>query len=178
MRLRSRIEEEGEGIILDGGEIPEVALYDSINQLALEGIQPTAREMEYLQSAVLRRYQAMIRRDLTPENRNESFFRGPERARVNWQRLHRFAEHAGHAEGVFREDAASLLEGYLRREIRAVDSGRKYNTLGLPLVELEDFMMDLDIRPHFGSGDLERLYRVKTLDFESVIQVSRSERDI
>ena len=174
--IRSEIREEADGIVLQGGEIPEVALYESLNHLQKIGIQITGEELRHLREAVIRRYRDIILRDLTPENVVHSFFRGPERARINHQRLRRFTQNTlgpGHDN---QEETGRLLMVYLRHEADRIGTGRDYNTLGMTEDELRDMLKDVGIDPADLDDLIDRVCRVRSLDFNKAIAAERRGR--
>jgi len=81
-------------VVRHSGELPEVALHSSLYYLteAEDGPKLTLAEnhLRELQAAAMERYQDIILRDLLPENRNASMYRGVKRAIVNYQRYQRF----------------------------------------------------------------------------------------
>lgn len=91
---RELILEEEWLIVRNSGEIPEIALHSTVEYLCndVEGPQfiLVAEELAGLYTAVQERYLEIILRDLTPSNRTLSFYRGVQRAIINWQRLQQF----------------------------------------------------------------------------------------
>ncbi len=96
--IREVVLEEAE-IIRHSGEIPEVALWNSLFYLTAEEDGPklelSSVELRHLKKAVVERYLMIIERDLTAENIGKSHYRGVKRAMVNWQRLKVFARREG-----------------------------------------------------------------------------------
>ena len=144
MKIRDEFLEEAEYIRLQGGEMPEVTLYECLNVLTEKNIHPTVPERRCLDEAVVGRYRDIIRRDLTLENRTESFFRGPERARINWNRLGNFARDRDLDLGSFRIETGRLIGEYLAREELEINRGKNYNTLGLERNDLVEWLEDLE----------------------------------
>ncbi|OAG27844.1 hypothetical protein [Thermodesulfatator autotrophicus] len=116
--LREEVIEEAE-IIKHAGEIPEVALWNSLHYLTEdpEGpkIELTPQEKSFLKGAVIERYLIIIKRDLTYENRDKSYYRGLERALINWQRLKTFVQKEGFSLDTLQKEVKFWLEDYLRK---------------------------------------------------------------
>ena len=171
-QIRAEIKEEADGIAWQSGEVPEVALYDALYHLEQIGLTPNAVEQRLLEEAVTRRYWDMVQRDLQWENLVESFFRGPARAWVNWQRLRKYALHHGFPLEYYREEAARLLRSYLAIEHQAVKSGQDYHTMGLGTVELLEFARELGLEQSF-EADIIDLGSVRSLDYQAAITAGR-----
>ena len=173
--VRMEIEEEATLIRLQGGEMPEVALFDSLETLSHDNISPTEEELRVLKAAVLDRYKDIVRRDLDPENQTRDLFRGPARARTNLKRLTLFAEKQGLPFEDFYSETAERLISYLKLEASAIAAGRAFNTLGLERRELETFLSECRARLPDEFELLEAVYSVKTLDFKEAIAARRAE---
>ncbi len=91
---RELILEEEWLMVRDSGEIPEIALHSTLHYLCHDPEGPrialSAEELDTLYSAVGQRYLEIILRDLIPDTRFLSMYRGVARAIVNWKRLSRF----------------------------------------------------------------------------------------
>ncbi|MBU2550956.1 MAG: hypothetical protein KKB20_21275, partial [Proteobacteria bacterium] len=164
MMIRPEIEEEAEGIAFQGGEIPEVALHESLNYLARNGLDPGPEERRRLEAAVVERYQDIIRRDLNPNHRGLGLFRGPQRARINLKRLSAFARNHGFPLDQFIEETGDMFLRYLQLERRDVEAGRSYNTLGLTPEELPDFMIELGLDEWRDLEWIDAISAVPSLD--------------
>lgn len=176
MRLsRPEIKEEAENITLQGGEIPEVALHESLHYLAQAGLEPWPEERRLLEEAVVARYQDLIRRDLDPSNQSLSAFRSPKRARINLKRLLKFAERGGMDMNGFIQEAGMMLMAYLTIEAEAAAAGRDYNTLSMDRGELAAFMNELGLVDHLGLAWIDRICSLKSLDYEAAIRASRDD---
>ncbi|QJA06115.1 hypothetical protein FVE67_04580 [Thermosulfurimonas marina] len=116
--IRKEVREEAELILLEGGEIPEVAYWNAWFFLTSPppeglGLRLNGKETRYLKEAVCRRYLAIIRRDLTPENIGKPHYRGLPRARINWERLRRFAQREGLWENGWHQEILEYLQGFI-----------------------------------------------------------------
>ncbi|AEH44281.1 hypothetical protein Thein_0399 [Thermodesulfatator indicus DSM 15286] len=114
--LREEVIEEAE-IIKHAGEIPEVALWNSLHYLTEDPEGPklnlTSQEKNYLKKAVIDRYLSIIKRDLTYENRKESYYRGIERALINWKRLKNFTKKENFPLEPLRKEVKIWLQKYM-----------------------------------------------------------------
>ena len=173
MKIRDEFQEEAEYIGLQGGEMPEVTLYESLNVLAEKGLNPTGPERKYLEEAVVGRYRDIIRRDLALENRTESFFRAPERARINWNRLGKFARDHAFDLDSFRVETGRLLREYLAREELEIARGKDYNTLGLDPEDLVKWLEDMGLAEPEILELADRVASVRTLKWQRAIAAER-----
>ena len=83
-------------MLADGGEMPEVAFHSAVYYLTRDEdgprLQLEEEDVAILKEAVVRRYKAIVLRDLCPDNKNKSIYRGLKRSAANWQRLQLYAE--------------------------------------------------------------------------------------
>ena len=173
MNLRPEVEEEADIIFLTGGEIPEVVYYESFKHLLSIGVTPSPRERARLLQAVADRYAALVRRDLSLENRDQSHFRGPARAAVNFRRFKKFTEQHGLDSKAVRILAARWLRDYLEQEAREIEAGRKFNTLGQTADELIVFLTELDGEDLIRRDLIDRVTTVETYGFKKTIAAMR-----
>ncbi len=114
-------------MVQHSGEIPEVTLHEALYHLTRDPDGPCLvlepEDVLPLKHAVVRRYRTIILRDLDPENRDKSIYRGLARCLANWQRLHKFCikEEIDYEE--IREEAAAGLVKFLDNEVGDVTSG-------------------------------------------------------
>lgn len=110
-----------------GGEMPEVAMHGSLYFLCRDpegpGLFLEQQDHLPLKKAVINRYQTIILRDLQPENRKKSIYRGMKRSAINWQRMKLFAEAENLAIDHVRSKVAAALVAFLEQEISAVRYG-------------------------------------------------------
>jgi len=117
--IRKEVHEEAELIVLEGGEIPEVAYWNAWFFLTSPppeglGLHLKAEEVRHLKEAVCQRYLTIIRRDLTPENIGKPHYRGVVRARINWERLQRFARKEGFFANGWRQEIQRALQDFIK----------------------------------------------------------------
>ena len=174
MVLRLEIFEEADFILLQGGEMPEVALHESLYSLERLGIDPDPDEKRRLEGAVLERYRVIVRRDLDLRNRCFSHFRGPARARVNVGRLLRFAAGRDLNASPAVSEARTMLSEYLATEAMEIESGRAWNTVGLNRVELTAFLSELGAYDPETLRLAEKVATVRTLAFKEAVAACRS----
>ncbi len=145
MPLRDAVLEEIELIQRDGGEIPEVAYWNSRLYLEDDPEGPRLRlspeEEKGLKQAVISRYLFIIRRDLTFDNIGKPFYRGLTRAAINWRRLKNFLLR----EDFPLEDARLQVLEYLRNFLSEVAA--HLETLSLDLDEVRAFLEELGCPP-------------------------------
>ncbi len=131
------------------GEIPEVALHSSIHFLSEDsegpGIQLDVDTLNYLQGAVIARYREIIFRDITPENKDKSIYRGVLRAIANWRRLKRFCHrHELNYSGIKTEVAQQFLV-FLENEITKMPEEPGSTSINCSFVELDSFAGELGV---------------------------------
>lgn len=143
-KVRSVVLEEADAVLLQGGEIPEVAMFESLHYLKCEGFQITEEEKACLRLAVAGRYMDIIRRDLNPENRNRPEFRSPRRAGINYSRLKKYSEKYNIDIDEFRREAGDLLNGYLKNELEVFNAEGKRPTPGMSPGDIWEFYENLE----------------------------------
>ncbi|MEN8140855.1 MAG: hypothetical protein ABFR97_06480 [Thermodesulfobacteriota bacterium] len=140
-------------ILRDGGEMPEVAFHSAIFFLTRDddgpGLILDEGDLRLLKEAVVARYRWIILRDLLPENRFTSIYRGLERSCANFHRLRAYGAREGLAVEEVRLDAAQALVAFLRREHGDVVSQGQESAINCSPERLQYFAADLGL-------DLER----------------------
>ncbi|MCI5180398.1 MAG: hypothetical protein D3911_13935, partial [Candidatus Electrothrix sp. AW3_4] len=109
-------------LIRDSGELPEITYHSSLYYLTTDkdgpGLILTQDEQELLQAAALERCQQIILRDLLPENRNLSLYRGLRRSIFNWQRYCKCCQRMGRQiDEAFRDRVAHALAEFIQQEM-------------------------------------------------------------
>lgn len=145
---KTYIEEEA-FIIEHSGEIPEVALHSSLYYLEEDAEGPGLRLDEEdvlpLKLAVTRRYRVIILRDLTPDNRDKSIYRGLARCAVNWQRLHKFCVRENLNYQEIKLETADALQKFLANELADVKSSGRGSSVNCSSGELESLVVSLGL---------------------------------
>ena len=112
---------EEETIILrNSGEIPEITLHSSIYYLEDDNEGPRIKlceeELQQLYDAALARAREIILRDLDPDNRDLSLYRGLARSIANWHRLQSFCHRINRQCPEFKETVSQALLSFVERE--------------------------------------------------------------
>ncbi len=108
-------------IVRDSGEIPEVAYHSSLYYLTQDDngprLQLSDEEIDRLLAAAWERYRDIILRDMLPENRGKSFYRGLKRSMENWRRFTVFHQRYTVEYLSLQREAAGALQAFLASEI-------------------------------------------------------------
>ena len=111
-------------MLADGGEMPEVAFHSAVYYLTKDEEGPRLEleeeDVAILKEAVVRRYQAIVLRDLCPKNKDKSIYRGLERSADNWQRLQLYAKQENIDLSEVQTQAAEALVNFLKHEYDVV----------------------------------------------------------
>ncbi|MDR3630120.1 MAG: hypothetical protein P4L42_07280 [Desulfocapsaceae bacterium] len=137
-------------LVRDSGELPEVAYNASLYYLTQDEngphLQLTDAERGRLLEAAQRRYRDIILRDMLPENRGKSLYRGLKRSMENWQRFKVFQARNAVESLFLRQEAASTLLSFLASEVgNGSPEGAGFNCT---LPELLSFAHDLGLIRH------------------------------
>jgi hypothetical protein len=136
-------------LVQHGGEIPEVAYHGSLYYLTDDpdgpGLNFDPKDIHPLKQAVVSRYQAIIRRDLDPDNRDKREFRGLARCAVNWQRLVRFCMRENIAYEEMRAETAAKLREFLQRESADVRSGVRSSSINCSSKDIDFLVKSLGL---------------------------------
>ncbi|MFZ5764029.1 MAG: hypothetical protein ACOY4H_00365 [Thermodesulfobacteriota bacterium] len=153
--------EEEAFLIEDSGEMPEVALHGSLYFLCRDpdgpGLTLGEEDLLPLKKAVINRYQTIILRDLTPENRTKRIYRGLQRSAVNWWRMKKFAEREDLDISRVRRKVAAALCLFLADESKRVTAEGAVSCINCTAQTLATFARDLDIADHELIADWEKL---------------------
>lgn len=146
---RESILSEEAFLILHSGEIPEVAYYGSIHYLTKDPEGPLLdigpQDLKLLKEAVVQRYKIIILRDITPENRDKSIYRGLARCAANWKRLVKFSREKGMDISSIRTETADALKNFLKREISDVRSNKSKTCINCSYSALTELTHDLEL---------------------------------
>lgn len=135
-------------IVRHSGEIPEIAFHGSLYYLGQDpegpGLELTQGEIALLRQEALARYREIILRDLNPENRDKSLYRGLKRCICNWERLGKFCRRQSIplCETVRRE-VAQALHLFLHREKNEVRAGLRTSSINCTPEELRAFIREI-----------------------------------
>ncbi len=134
------------------GEIPEIALHQSIYFLCEDpegpGLDCIPEEaLSLMKRAVFERYRVISLRDLKPENRDLSIYRGVARSIMNYRRLVRFCELEGIDYSEVTGEIARFLKIFLEQELEDVVSGRRKPCINCTYWDLLGFVQALGMDP-------------------------------
>ncbi len=131
------------------GETPEIAYHSSIYYLTADtngpGLKLESSERATLLAAARERYCEIIFRDITPDNRGTTIYRGILRSICNWKRFKRFCARHDMEWNPLREDVAKQLITFLSVEIADIESGRGLNSINCTSEELVSFSLELGV---------------------------------
>lgn len=158
---RQLIIEEELLLLRDAGEIPEVALHNSLEYLCNDPEGPCMVlndvEREALYGAVRDRYLTIILRDLCPENRGQQQYRGVERARVNWKRLQGFCNQVGLDNTECAAVVAKATITFIKQECCDRRKGVTSNAFNCNPSDLLEFLATLRVTPQQLPADWQQL---------------------
>ena len=136
-------------LIIHSGEIPEIAYHGSIYYLTEDPEGPhlalEPKDLVALEKAVVQRYRTIILRDITPENRDKTIYRGLKRCAVNWKRLVAFSTKKAIDISSIRREVAGALKAFLARESMDVSSGKRESCINCPDSTLMELASDLGL---------------------------------
>lgn len=146
-------------VVRDSGEIPEVAYHSSLYYLTVDDngphLQLSDEEIDRLLDAARARYRDIILRDMRPENRGKSFYRGLKRSMENWRRFTVFHQRYKVEHLSLQREAAGVLQVFLAAEI--ADGIFPSASLNCSFQELLAFAHELGLLRH-QLPEIERLF--------------------
>ncbi len=146
--------------VRDSGELPEIAYHSSIYYLSEDEdgprLQLNEQERRKLLEAAEKRYRDIILRDMHPENRGKSLYRGLRRSMENWQRFKLFNRRHRVEILSCRQEAAQALKHFLTTEIR--EGAFPSASVNCSFQELISFALDLGLSRQELPKDLERYF--------------------
>lgn len=136
-------------MIADGGEMPEVAFNASLYYLTKDGDGPSlclgGGDLLVLKRAVIQRFGFIVLRDILPENRCKSIYRGLERSYLNWLRLLGYCQRENLAVDTLAEDVAATLSTFLQVELVDVCDRGKTTCVNCTVEQLQDYAEKLNL---------------------------------
>jgi len=131
------------------GEIPEIALHSSIYHLTEDpegpGVALSKENLIYLKSAAQQRYLEIILRDITPENRETTMYRGILRSISNYRRFKRFCIRHDMDFTVVNDQVGESLLHFLRCEIENVERGVWQSCINCTYEDIVAFTTELHV---------------------------------
>jgi hypothetical protein len=146
--------------VRDSGELPEIAYHSSLYYLTADDdgphLQLSDEENRRLLGAAGLRYREIILRDMLPENRGKSSYRGLKRSIENWRRFIVFHERYNLESHCLQQEAATTLQAFLASEI--ADGIFPSTLLNCSLQELLSFACELGILRHELPDNIDKLF--------------------
>lgn len=147
------------------GEIPEVALHSSLFYLTEDpdgpGLNLEAEHVHCLHEAVIDRYYEIIVRDITPENRDSSTYRGVLRAISNWRRMKRFCLRHELDHGKMRDKISQQFLKFIENQIQEHPQDKERSRINCSFDDLTSFALELGV----SLQKLEKSLKPFCLDF-------------
>lgn len=126
-----------------------MALHGSIYFLTADpdgpGLDLAPGELLLLKEMVVARYLEIINRDLEPDNRAMSLYRGLARCIWNWRRLERFCQMEGFAIDCIRDDIGGALIAFLHHESLDIATNQRCSSINCTATELTELINALRI---------------------------------
>ena len=149
-------------IIRHSGEIPEITFHSSLYYLSHDPEGPhlvlTAEDLTLLREPVIKRYREIMLRDLDPDNRDKSIYRGVKRCIFNWDRLGKFCRREKlPVSKNLRQEITSALNAFLHREALEVKEGLRVSCINCSNEELLQFAEQIDLALPKLPDNLEQL---------------------
>lgn len=136
-------------IVRNSGEIPEIALHSSLHYLTEDsegpGMELDTSVTDYLKEAAQARYREIVLRDILPENRDSSSYRGLQRSICNWRRYKRFCSRHDIDVETFKREVARVCTAFLRQDIADVEQGLRTSSINCSIEELRSFSFEVGI---------------------------------
>lgn len=154
-------------VVRHSGELPEVALHSSLYFLTEADDGPklslTGDQCRELQEAAVERYREIILRDLQPENRGTTMYRGVQRSIINYQRYQQFCNRQGlDMPSCFVGEVAASLLLFLVTEAVDVGKGIRQSVINCTFLELNRFAVEIGLVPEMLPDGLAFLCQAKS----------------
>ncbi len=137
-------------MVRHSGEIPEVAFHSALYYLSRDKQGPCLQLenviVEELKLAARDRFLDIIKRDLDPDNREKTVYRGLARGIVNWSRFKHFCERQQLSWRAFIFETSCMLRSFLEREVAECRGGKK-SCINCSHEDLITFAKELGITP-------------------------------
>lgn len=150
-------------VVRHSGEIPEIAYHSSIYFLTDHpdgpGLDLSESDYAILQEAACDRFREIILRDLLPENRDTSIYRGIKRSIVNYNRFQKFCQRQGLDEHWFTAEIGVSLLQFLEIEAMDVAGGLRKSVVNCSFQELKWFAAEIGVMSETITDDYARLCR-------------------
>jgi len=141
--------EEETIIVRNSGEIPEIALHSSLFFLTedKEGPHLTLQknELKVLYDAADSRYKEIVLRDLDPDNRDLTIYRGLARTIANWSRYQDFCRRIDRDCSEFKSTVRQKLFHFLICEYNDVMAGNRPSSVNCSRNDLLKFLEQMEL---------------------------------
>ena len=145
------------------GEIPEVALHSSLFYLTEDpdgpGLKLTVEDLSCLHEAVVARYCEIIIRDITPENRGSTIYRGVLRTIANWRRMKRFCQRHTLSYDTTKNEISQQFLVFIDNEIQENQQEPSQHTIDCSFDDLTSFALELGVSIQHMEKSLKPLCR-------------------
>lgn len=135
--------------IRHSGETPEIAFHSALYYLSEDVSGPRLHleeaEITYLLGAAKERYRDIIFRDILPDNRDTTVYRGLLRTICNWRRFKRFCGRHDLDWHQLQKEVANQVITFLKVEIDDVENRRRESCINCTGEDLRSFTMELNI---------------------------------
>ncbi len=149
-------------MIRDGGEMPEVALNSSLHYLTKDEDGPqlclSADDLVLLKRAVVHRFRFIVLRDLQPENRRKSIYRGIQRSYANWFRMIAYCRKEGIEFSKLQLEIAEALTSFLISELHDVCVHGAASCVNCTEASLKEYAESLGVDLDAVAGDWRLLF--------------------
>ena len=150
-------------IVRHSGESPEIAFHSSLYYLCEDPAGPqltlSQKELDRLRQQAVARYREILLRDLNPENRDATIYRGLKRCIFNWERLGKFCVRQElEIETALRLEIAEALRCFLRQEADEVRAGLRQSCLNCTREELDAFAKEIGVLPEELPEGIKELF--------------------
>ena len=136
-------------VVQHSGEIPEVTFQESLYYLTEDiegpGLSLNSKDIIPLKQAVVKRYRSIILRDLNPENRDKSIYRGLARCLTNWKRLLKYCTKEKLEISEIQAEVAESMRKFLQQESVDVQSGNRSSSINCRQAEIEELAISLGL---------------------------------
>lgn len=136
-------------MVRHSGETPEIALYSALHYLTEAkdgpGLSLTGEQYALLKEAAEERYREIVLRDLQPENRDKTIYRGVKRAMVNYRRFECFCRRQGLDGQDFKKEVAASLLLFLAAEWVETARGGRLTSINCTFHELNVFAREIGL---------------------------------
>ncbi len=136
-------------VVRHSGEIPEIALHSSFYYLTQDKNGPKLslnKDQEcMLKKAALDRFREIVLRDISPENRDKTIYRGLKRTIANWDRFTAFCSRQNLSPDTLKKEVRIQLLSFLATDGVKITSCECNSEVNCSLQELQNFAMKLDV---------------------------------